>query len=67
MFWSGDRNEPPHVHVKQGRQEAKLWLAPVDVAKVIDIPDHELKGILRKVEEKQAEFLKAWHEHFGRN
>ncbi|MGH8563164.1 MAG: DUF4160 domain-containing protein [Gammaproteobacteria bacterium] len=78
MFWSGDRNEPPHVHAvhihfkNRGKQEAKLWLAPIDVAKVVDIPDHELKSpssdcFLRKVQEKQTEFLKAWHEHFGRH
>lgn len=31
FFYSGDRVEPPHVHVERGDNEAKLWLDPVHV------------------------------------
>jgi hypothetical protein len=33
FFWSGDRGEPPHVHVKRDAGEAKVWLDPHWVAK----------------------------------
>ena len=31
-FWSLEGNEPPHVHVKRDKDEAKFWLAPVRLA-----------------------------------
>lgn len=64
-FWSGDRGEPPHVHVSKARSEAKIWLEPVAVAKAIDFADHELHEVVRKVEEHRETFLEAWYEHFG--
>ncbi len=32
LFFSLDRGEPPHVHVRKDRKELKLWLDPVRVA-----------------------------------
>jgi Domain of unknown function (DUF4160) len=29
FFFSSDRHEPPHVHVKRDDKLAKFWLAPV--------------------------------------
>jgi len=29
LFYSGDRDEPPHVHVERERNKAKFWLDPV--------------------------------------
>jgi uncharacterized protein DUF4160 len=29
LFYSGDRLEPPHVHVERDDNRAKLWLKPV--------------------------------------
>ena len=37
FFWSGDRGEPPHVHVKKGAAEAKVWLDPVALATAVDL------------------------------
>ncbi len=64
FFWSGDRGEPPHVHIKKGPAEAKIWLDPVAVASAIDLRSREVNSILRKVREQQSEFLKPWHDHF---
>lgn len=63
-FWSGDRAEPPHVHVKKGKAEAKVWLQPVELAKSIDFAEHELAELVRKVRENELHFLRAWHDHF---
>ncbi len=64
FFWSGDRGEPPHVHVKKGGAEAKVWLDPVTLASAIDLRSREIDAILRKVREQQLTFLRAWHGHF---
>ena len=32
FFFSSDRNEPTHVHVKRDDKLAKFWLAPVRMA-----------------------------------
>ena len=32
VFFSSDREEPVHIHVKRDRQIAKFWLAPVSLA-----------------------------------
>jgi hypothetical protein len=59
-----DRGEPPHVHVKKGGAEAKIWLAPVALATAVDLSDHEINSILRKVRAQQSVLLRAWHDHF---
>lgn len=64
FFWSGDRGEPPHVHVRKGAGEAKVWLDPPALDRAIDFRDHEINEILRKVRDERATFLKAWHDHF---
>jgi hypothetical protein len=65
FFWSGDRAEPPHVHVKKGSAEAKVWLDPVRLHVAVDLPGHELNTVVRKVHEQRDVFLRAWHDHFG--
>jgi len=32
FFYSGDRSEPPHVHVERDDDEPKFWLRPVALA-----------------------------------
>ena len=32
LFYSGDRSEPPHVHVERDDDEPKFWLRPVALA-----------------------------------
>lgn len=31
-FFSNERQEPPHIHVKAAENEAKFWLDPVGLA-----------------------------------
>jgi hypothetical protein len=65
IFFSTDRNEPEHVHVKRDRQIAKFWLQPVSLCKNIGFKQHELNRITRLVTKHQEELLQAWHEYFG--
>ena len=32
FFYSGENNEPPHIHVEWDDKIAKYWLTPVDLA-----------------------------------
>ena len=65
VFFSSDRGEPPHVHVKRDRRIAKFWLDPVVLAKNHGFPGHELNHITRLVATHEAALLEAWHEYFG--
>jgi hypothetical protein len=62
----GQPPEPPHVHVKGGGRDAKVWLEPdVVLADSYGFNPRELSTILRTVADNRASFLKAWHDHFG--
>ncbi len=65
-FYSrGEANEPPHIHVRSGRLEAKFWLTPsVRLAQSGRFRPHQLNEIARLVEENRQEFLNAWQEYF---
>jgi Domain of unknown function (DUF4160) len=65
VFFSSDRGEPPHIHVKRDRQIAKFWLDPVALAKNRGFSEHELNDIGRLVRQHRSFLLEAWHEYFG--
>jgi hypothetical protein len=65
VFFSSDRNEPPHIHIKRDRQIAKFWLDPVSFAKNRGFAEHELNQIERLVVQYQQTLFEAWHDYFG--
>jgi hypothetical protein len=65
FFYSNERDEPAHVHVRAGDKEAKFWLHDVAVAVNVGFPTHELNAIVRHLKSHRKELLAAWHEHFG--
>ncbi|MBD2231424.1 DUF4160 domain-containing protein [Phormidium tenue] len=65
IFFSSDRGEPAHIHVKRDRQLVKFWLNPVSLTKNRGFKDHELNDISQLVEEHQQTLLEAWHDYFG--
>lgn len=65
LFFSSDKGEPPHIHVKRERRVVKVWLAPIKLAKNYGFPAHELTRIVRLVMKHEATLLEAWHEYFG--
>jgi hypothetical protein len=65
VFFSSDRGEPLHVHVKRDRQIAKFWLEPVGLAKNLGFAANELKRIECLVIEHRDVLIEAWHEYFG--
>ena len=65
VFFSSDRGEPPHVHVKRERQVAKFWLGPVALAKNRGFLGHELNTISRLVAKHEATLMEAWNDYFA--
>lgn len=64
IFFSSDRGEPTHIHVKRDRLLAKFWLNPVSLAKNRGFNDHELNSISKLVEEHEQTLIEAWHDYF---
>jgi Domain of unknown function (DUF4160) len=65
-FFSSDRNEPTHVHVKRDLKLAKFWLAPVRMAYKYGFSQTELNRIAALAQEHEAARSKAWHDYFKR-
>jgi hypothetical protein len=65
LFYSADWREPPHVHVRKGRQEVKFWLDDCSVAASRRVPQHELSALQQKLRQHRDEFLEKWHAHVG--
>ncbi|MBU4271019.1 MAG: DUF4160 domain-containing protein [Planctomycetes bacterium] len=66
VFFSNEGNEPPHIHAKAGRDEAKFWLDPIRLAVNYGFKAHELNEIERIIIEHRTKLLGAWHEHLDR-
>ena len=68
LFYSneGDPREPPHIHVRDGRDEAKFWLTPsVSLAYNDGLDARTLNRVQKLVEEHRTTLERAWHEYFA--
>lgn len=65
IFFSSDRNEPVHIHVKRERRIVKFWLNPVALAKNRGFSGQELNQIARLVIKNELYLVEAWREYFG--
>ena len=65
FFYSNERGEPAHVHVRAGGKEAKIWLHDLTVAVNKGYRAHELSGIIRKLRAHRKELVAAWNDHLG--
>lgn len=63
-FFSGDRNEPPHVHVRGHGGSAKLWLPSLEVAASRGYNERQVSQILAIAHSRRNDFLDRWHEFF---
>ena len=58
--------EPPHVHVRKDRSEAKFWLVPqVRLASDRRMDPRTIKMLLSVVEQHRDEFEGRWHDLFS--
>ncbi len=65
FFFSNEGQEPPHIHVKAGGDEAKFSLSPVLLAVNYGFNGRELREIQDLIEEHEDDLLEAWNEHLG--
>lgn len=65
LFYSNEGDEPPHIHVKADRLEARFWLTPVSLAANFGFKRHELSEIEAIVLTRRDELTEAWNEHFN--
>ncbi len=66
FFFSGEGQEPPHIHVEQAERYAKFWLNPVSLARSRGFRTGEISEIRLIVEEHRALLEERWHEHLKR-
>ena len=64
FFYSGDRDESPHVHVEREDNVAKFWLNPVRIQRSGGFKRKEINSISRLVEENEELRLGKWHDFF---
>ena len=65
FFYSGDYDEPPHIHVERDNNVAKFWLQPVRLQNSGRFKRKELNRIQKLVEENHTLFLEEWNEYFS--
>jgi hypothetical protein len=65
FFYSGDRDEPPHVHVERDDCEAKFWLDPVRPERSAGFSRQELNRLQSIIQDHQVTLLGSWNEFFG--
>lgn len=62
LIYSNEPDEPPHIHVRRDRSEAKFWLAPTRLEHARGFRAVELRRIARIIDEHQAFLLDAWND-----
>lgn len=65
FFYSGDRDEPSHIHVERDRCEAKFWLDPIRLARSYGFSANEINNIEKLIVEHCELFLENWNEFFN--
>ena len=64
-FYAVDQGEPPHVHVRRDRDEAKFWLDPVRLAYNRGFSPVELNRIEHLVVRHRQKLFEAWDDYFN--
>ena len=65
FFYSGDKSEPPHVHVERDDNVAKFWLDPVRIQNSGGFTRKEINEILKLVETNKDLLESSWHDYFN--
>jgi len=64
-FFSNERQEPPHIHVKAAEDQAKFWIDPIALAVNYGFTARELNEIERIIAKHQTELLEVWYDYFS--
>ncbi len=61
-FFSNEGNEPAHIHVHAGGDQAKFWLDPIELEVNYGFNVRELNEIEKIIVERKKELMEAWNE-----
>jgi hypothetical protein len=64
-FYSHEPNEPVHIHVDRDALSAKFWMNPIELARNLGFPPHELRKIRNIILENKQKILEAWYGYFS--
>ena len=65
-FDEGTPREAPHIHIRQGDREAKLWLrSGLPQAYNYGFNPRELRDLRELIEANREQIETAWNEFFG--
>jgi hypothetical protein len=65
FFYSGDRKEPPHIHIERDDRIAKYWLNPARLQSAGGFNQSELRQIHAIIKMRHRELMEAWNENFS--
>ncbi|MDP4286502.1 MAG: DUF4160 domain-containing protein [Bacteroidota bacterium] len=65
FFFSSDRPEPRHVHVREGRRCCTILVGPVELVKSAGFRPSQLSEIRAIIEQNYENFIKQWDRYFG--
>ncbi len=65
FFYSGDRDEPKHVHVECDDRIAKFWIDPVRLQFSGGFNRVEISQVHKIISKHHKQLLEAWDEYFG--
>jgi hypothetical protein len=65
FFYSGDRDEPVHVHIEPDDKLAKFWLEPVRLQDSGGFSTTEITRLRKQVEDNSDLLLRSWNEYFN--
>ncbi len=65
FFYSGDGDEPPHIHVERDDEVCKFWLDPIRLQSSGGFNRTEIRRIHELVQTHCDELLEAWNDYFG--
>lgn len=64
FFYSGDRDEPLHVHIERDKNIAKFWLDPVRIHRSSGFSRNEINKLQKLVIENEETLVRSWNEYF---
>jgi hypothetical protein len=65
FFYANENDEPAHIHVRAGENEAKYWLTPIALAWSYGFNTRELSQIERHLHDNHAFLIASWNTFFG--
>jgi hypothetical protein len=66
FFFNSREERRKHVHIATSDGTAKFWIEPiVSLADYYNLSSKQLNQLMKIVEEKKDEIIKAWNIHFA--